>query len=283
MAGLWLTALGVWPTVKPARSQAISRPAFEVAVVKLSDSSAYGMSGRAFVMTGGPGTTDPERISWRNVPLRLVVLIAFGLKQPYELSAPPALIDRRYEILAKVPKGATKEQFNLMLQQLLVERFNFEAHREIRRIPGYALEVARGGPKFHESQPRPDNPETVTGTGTRGPRAFRNSDGTLMIPLSFSNSPISAFVRALENRLRSPVLDKTGLTGRYDISLDYPSGSSIRGLDSAQAVGNDTFAPELAPSLFAAVREQLGLNLVKVTVPFDILVVDHVDATPAAN
>ena len=104
-----------------------------------------------------------------------------------------------------------------------------------------------------------------------------------MIPLRFPNSAISSFVRALENRLGSPVLDTTGLTGRYDILLDYPAGITVRDSDSAQAVPNDTLAPDLPPSLLAAVREQLGLNLVKVAVPFEILVVDHVDATPTAN
>src|SRR3954451_10262547 len=117
---------------------AAGQPTFEVASVK----PAPPQSGHMFRigMSGGPGTPDPGRINFENVSLKNVIMRAYNVKG-YQISGPSWLDSERFDITAKVPAGATKEQFQLMLQNLLAERFKLQLHRESKQMPVYALVV----------------------------------------------------------------------------------------------------------------------------------------------
>src|SRR5205823_1653898 len=102
---------------------------FEVASVK----PARPDSGR-YTMKGGPGTADPSRITYTNIMLRAILLSAYELKN-YQISGPDWLDTLRFDITAKVPEGATKEQFQAMLRNLLETRFKMGVHRESKELP----------------------------------------------------------------------------------------------------------------------------------------------------
>ena len=122
---------------------------FEVASVKpATPPSNPGML--MIRMQGGPGTPDPGQISYTNVTQRLLLAKAYGV-QDYQISGPATIDSERYEVVAKVPKGTTAEQFKVMLQNLLAERFQLTLHHESRKLPLYALVVAKNGPKLKEA------------------------------------------------------------------------------------------------------------------------------------
>src|SRR5262249_3697028 len=125
------------------------QPSFEVASIK--PAAPPSDPHRIMVgMRGGPGTPDPGQISYFNVTLRNVLMTAYDVKD-YQISGPGWLGSERYDIIAKVPPGTTKEQLRLMLQNLLAERFQVSLHHESKELPMFALVVAKGGPKMKEA------------------------------------------------------------------------------------------------------------------------------------
>src|SRR5271157_134132 len=123
-------------------------PTFEVASVK----PAAPLTGNMIrvMMRGGPGTPDPGQITYNNVTLKDVLTNAYGVKR-FQISGPGWLDSERFDIVAKLPRGATKAEFMVMLQNLLAERFKLTLHREKKDLPMYALVVAKNGPKMKES------------------------------------------------------------------------------------------------------------------------------------
>jgi uncharacterized protein (TIGR03435 family) len=129
-----------------------SLPSFEVASVKVAEQPKPDAQGRMFIMRGcrgGPGTNDPGQLTCTNTPLRQLVITAYALKN-YQVEGPAWLDTDGYDIAAKVPAGTTKEQYNLMLQSLLAERFKVAVHRETKSMQVYALSIGKGGPRLKE-------------------------------------------------------------------------------------------------------------------------------------
>ena len=129
-----------------------SLPSFEVASVKVAEQPKPDAQGRLFIMRGcrgGPGTTDPGTLTCNNTPLRQLLVTAYTLKN-YQVEGPAWLDTDGYDIVAKVLAGTTKEDFNLMLQSLLAERFKVAVHRETKSMQVYALSIGKGGPKVKE-------------------------------------------------------------------------------------------------------------------------------------
>src|ERR1043166_8643186 len=114
-----------------ALAQLSQPPVFEIAAVRASPVQR----GRGS-MRGGPGTSDPGRISFTNVTLFEIILRAYDLKA-FQLSAPDWLSSQRYDVAAQVPSGATKEQCNRMLQTLLSDRFHMVLHHETKELQGF--------------------------------------------------------------------------------------------------------------------------------------------------
>ena len=185
---------------------------FEVASVKPAAPTAPGdLSSR---MSGGPGTRDPLRFTARHRSVLFLLMEAYGVGAFY-ISGPRQIHDDYFDIVATVPAGATREQFHAMLRNLLEERFGLKAHFESRETPGYALVVAKGGLKL------PKTRYDTSGTGANAPPPGMSSFGRLVLPAS----PVSNLIGLLTKETDRPVVDGTGLTGRFDITLEYtPTG-----------------------------------------------------------
>src|SRR5947209_7412353 len=124
-------------------------PAFEVASIK---AAAPPVNGRMMIRMAG----DPGRVDYANVSLRDVIRIAYGVKE-YQVSGPDWISATRFDILAKLPEGAPREEVPQMLQTLLAERFKLTVHRETKEHSMYALVVGKNGPKLKpaEADPQP--------------------------------------------------------------------------------------------------------------------------------
>jgi hypothetical protein len=127
-------------------------------------------------ISGGPGTPDPTRATFTYVPLHDLLGWAYGL-QFDEISGPSFLTTEYYNIVAKVPEGATRQQFNVMLQNLLVDRFNMTVHFEERDFTAYEMTVAKGGLKMKEFAIDPKAP----------PPAFEPDGRPVRYPLTFKD------------------------------------------------------------------------------------------------
>jgi uncharacterized protein (TIGR03435 family) len=248
------------------------QPKFETASVKSMD--------RGIIHNSlGPGT-----VILRGDPLKVVLMEAFQVKA-YQIVGPAWLDEDCFEIVARMPEGATSDQIPAMLQALLVERFNLAAHKENRPRPVYALVVEKGGPKFKEAN------LNFKRVGLRpGQVLFRAAPDTQGFKGAMTMTTLAHF---LSGRLDRPVQDFTGLKETYDIDLawrldpgiDRPSPSTAS-FAAAQAASGDirTDLPA-APTatLFSAIRDMLGLKLEPRNEPVEMLVIDHVERIPTAN
>jgi uncharacterized protein (TIGR03435 family) len=223
-------------------------------------------------MRGGPGTNDPGQISFANASLKTLVAAAYGVKR-YQVSGPDWLDAAGFNILAKVAPGVTKEQVRLMLQNLLADRFQLALHIEKRELAVYAMVVAKGGLKMKPSQSDPEDGGTF---GARDGHARWVSPHTTLQNMAEFLSP----------RLDRPVIDKTGLTDKYDIALTWEAENLDTRLRTARGgtmpSEGELPASEPAPTIFGAVQ-QLGLKLERSTAPTDVLFIDHVEKTPSEN
>jgi len=258
-----------------------SKPAFEVASIK--PSPPPGPRGMMVGRFGGPGSDDPGRVTFRNFDLSGLVVVAYHIDY-YQLSAPSWLQDERFDVVAKLPDGATKEQFQLMLQNLLAERFHLAAHREKKEGPVYELVVGKNGPKLQESPAEPIPKSELESAPTRW-HSKLGGDGFPLLPPGrrpweemigsraswrYADTSMEEFAAMLSTQLRRPVINATGLKGKYDFTLRYV-------LERANA-GDDS-----GPTLLGAIQGQLGLKLEPKKGLIDIVVVDHIDKAPTEN
>jgi len=270
---------------------------FEAASVKPA-ALPTGIAALIFQARGGPGSADPERITYTNIPMRQLLMIAYGLTQPYQLQGPSSLDDDKYDIAAKIPAGATREQFNVMLQNLLMERFHLKVRHDSRTEASYELVVARSGLKMREAVQTPGPEQEPVGRG--GVPLSKDKDGLpqlapgrstrarLLLPngstrISGRMQSIEDILTMCRNQAGRPVVDKTGLSGRYDFNLDFKrEGMEIRTYGTAAAApAGDPSDP--APDFVTAVEQQLGLKLEEKKAPVDVLVVEHVEKVPTEN
>lgn len=310
--------------------------AFEVATVKPSSlpTSADGKRMIRFGAQGGPGTSDPSQISYSFMSLRNLLMQAFSVST-YQVQGPAWLDSERFDIVARVPAGATKDDVPVMLQNLLKERFQLKFHREKKEQSIYALAVGKGGPKMKRSEdqsdpaaeappkspsdsaapaPPPDPgrprigrdgmPELPPGMRRPGIRMMAlMSPAGLRVRLNAERQTMAQLADTLSNQVDRPVVDMTGLTERYDFTLDFaPDQAAMMAKVGALAggkmpplplagggpgpgdAGPRLAAPETdAATVFAAVQEQLGLKLEPRKAPADILVIDHLEKTPTEN
>jgi uncharacterized protein (TIGR03435 family) len=262
-------------------------PTFEVASVKLSPPVPPNGGVYFGPPRGGPGTPDPGRITWTYANLAGLLMTAYGVKE-YQISGGPNWLDsERYDIAVTVPQGATKEQVNIMWQKLLAERFGLMLHHESKEFQVEELVIAKGGSKLKET--------TLDAAALidPGPPKFKDYEltgpgyvTTLMIDghahTVAKGQSLSRLISALGNTLHRPVLDKTGLTGKYDFSLEFRIDPRGLGLPPGGANGPEAPA-DPGPDLATAVEQQLGLRLVAGKAKLDVLVIDKVEKTPSEN
>ena len=324
-----------------AQSAADSKPAeakleFEVASIK--PSALPGRGPIRFGPKGGPGSGDPGRVTYTFTTILNLMVDAYSVKRSQVSGGPKWLDSEQFDIVAKVPQGATKEQVKVMLQNLLAERFKLTLHRETKELPMYALVVGVKGPKLKDStvtdtppasdsQPKEGGhseagaqvaappPPLPPGPGKGGikigpdgcpeapPMAAGRAGNFMMMMtpngecLISNGQTMDGLATQLSNRFDRPVIDQTGLKGKYDLRLRYDPasmpggrggsvmikdgpGTGPAGGDPANRIAPDGDPP---PSIFNALQEQLGLKLEAKKGPIDLLMIDHVEKTPTEN
>ena len=289
---------------------------FEVASVKPYSPPVVqaGTRKSAVGRRGGPGTNDPGQITWTGATLRSLVMNAWSVKT-YQITGPEWLDSERFDIVAKVPEGATKEQVLVMWQSLLAARFGLKFHRENKEIPVYEISIGKGGPKFKEAPADPPPVPQPPKPATDGPpvvRVTRGPDGcpvfpggrggtTMMMTLGrfqicAQQTTMEGLCNLLTSQLSRPIFDKTGLTGKYNFKLEFePEGAMAMpamgsgGIASATQSGPPSERPasapnmEPAPPIAAALQNQLGLKLESRKAPAEMLIIDKLEKTPTEN
>lgn len=265
------------------RAQSDPNQRFEVASVRRVDIDTVNGRVRMFLPTGGVGTSDPVHYMEHGAQIVPLIAQTFGVRAD-QITAPDWLRKDRYDIAANLPEGATKEQFNIMLGNLLRDRFHLRFHIESKTLPVYALRVAKNGPKF-KATARTDDPTTPPRAGGRDAQGFPivtpNFKGVVGWPnageISWTGQdvPMADLARLLESpAVGRPIVDETGLTGHYDFKVRLPG---------MRRPGTDPVADDPAPSTFTAVQEQLGLKLESSTSSFPHLTIDNIDRDPTGN
>jgi uncharacterized protein (TIGR03435 family) len=229
---------------------------FEVASVKASP-RAVGKDYRGAVVLG------PNRVSGRNVSLKGLIVEAYHV-QPFQVTGGPGWLDLdEFDLDARPGATTTKDQLRSMLVELLAERFRLILHRDTKEMRVYALSVDKGGPKLH--------PATGDLRPTTSPQNFHGDMRQLanLISIGLTIPTIDDPTRpAIASGPLVPVLDKTGIEGNYDISVNLrPDDTAGDGFTRWQR----------------ALRDELGLKLETQRAPVEVLMVDRAERMPTAN
>jgi uncharacterized protein (TIGR03435 family) len=216
---------------------------FEVVSIKPGDPTDGSSSARS----------TPGGMQMRNTTLTNLIRGAYGLNE-FQLSGGPKWADSaKFHVDAKLPAGAKREDMQLMMRNMLADRFNLEFHRETRTLPEYALLVAKGGIKIPALGP--DDPKQQ-GT-SQGPRSIQ-----------VNGFELSTLARMLISVVGAPVIDRTELKGYYKIKLQH---------QPFQGAAPD----DEMPTIFAALA-QIGLRLEPIKGPVEVLVIDRAEM-PSEN
>lgn len=248
-------------------------PTFEVASVKPSAPDAQGM------LISGP---TPSQFTTRNAPLISIVMYAYS-RPEYQIAGGPDWIrSERFDIAAKYPSGHSPAQVAPMLRALLEDRFRLKTHVETREAPIYALVTARSDKRPGPELRRPEVDcvayrKELARTGEV--RTIRQGDPCVSLTfgegrdrvLWSSGRTLAQFASMLASSAGRDVVDRTGLTGEFDVRLRWRPDA---GMTQSQNPGN---VDDSAVSLFTAVQEQLGLRLESARGPVEFLVIDSVE------
>lgn len=285
---IFVGAIGATSIRAQAQAAAEAGPDFkyEVASIKPSKPGAEGTQLNNL----------PDGFNGVNVNVMTLIQSAFGIFNDKDRIAGATgwLSSERFDVDAKMDASQAAEFQKLtpekaalvrrhMLQGLLADRFKLAIHRESKDLPIYVLVVAKGGPKLQESKPADPNGNGIVSTGGRGPVGSMRLTGRGG-PLIAQAVPMSGFAQALSLHLGRTVLDKTGLTAKYDFTLQWnpddvaipPSGGAPN--DQPASPPSDQFGA----SFFTAIQEQLGLKLESQKGPVEVIVIDHVER-PSGN
>lgn len=255
---------------------------FEVAAIRAADPQER--RGPYRPCTGGPGTSAPGSWTCTSETLSGLIFTAYDLNL-YEFEPPGWMSNTRFAIVAKVPPATTREQFHKMQQNLLAERFKLAMHRQPKEKTIYELVVGKSGLKMHESAP--DAPVAVVDWSIIQPvkigedkyPVFPDGRNGMMgingrIRWRSSNVAIADLVRVLKQQVETDVVDRTGLTGKYDIDI-YWQQRPIEVLPAAR--------PYEGPDIEKVLQDRLGLRLAAKKGTVEVVVIDHAEKTPVEN
>jgi uncharacterized protein (TIGR03435 family) len=233
-----------------ARAQ-LAGPSFEVAVIKANKSGEQG------------GFSGIEGSSYRGVNVSLMRVVRLAYSPIQEFAGQSGWMDtERFDVLAKAEGNPTRQQLQLMLRTLLADRFKLVVHKETREKPAFALVLARPDGKLGPSL-RPSDVDCSPANRDRAPQGacgFRAGPGLIS-----SRSATMGMLAAELILIGRLVVDRTGLTGSYDLDLRWTP---------------DEF--ETSSELITALREQLGLKLEAIRAPMEVIVVDKAER-PSEN
>jgi len=257
-------------------------------------------------------SVTPDGFQADGASLQMLIRQAFGLSDDRILNEPDWTKSARFDISAKVaPEDAPKlealnaKQRSGMLLPVLTDRFGLKFHHETRELQVYALVVSKGGPKLKESAVKesgdsPGPPPTPPGGGAPGGGASFGPGGpgagprTMMrmsqqgMTLDARGATMASLSQLISQQIGATVVDKTGLTGKYDFTLSFMpdmavgSGPMMRPPGGGPPPESAQTQEPVGPSLFTAVQEQLGLKLEARKEPVDVIVIDHIEP-PTAN
>jgi uncharacterized protein (TIGR03435 family) len=266
-------------------------PQFEVASVKpaandLTRGGRFPMLREMMRNQGPPGAipmTGPDRVRLQDWTLLDLIAAAYRVRTT-QVSGPDWLTDQGFDIEAKLPEGTRKEDLNAMLQSLLEDRFGLKIHRATQTAQGFALVVGKDGPKLKPAAPPPPAPAQELTDEERQAQFQQKAQATMaadkkrMQEKLESGPPMAGFSYAgwpsitteelaaqLVRFAGAPVVDQTGLTGKYSVRIETSSNTDVPG-----------------GTIFDAV-EKLGLKLEPRKVTVATVVVDQVFKTPTAN
>jgi uncharacterized protein (TIGR03435 family) len=227
------------------------QPTFAVATIRPS-------SAEVKFEHDGKTETTPGTLRMQDVSVQTCIKWAYGV-QDSQISGPGWIDSDKFDITAKADNPATEQQMKLMLQTLLADRFKLAFHHENKELKAFVLTVAKGGAKVHpasEPNAKPFHQNSANGTVVR-------------------SMTIREFGDFIAGPLQKPVIDETGLTGRYDFVLDFTPY-----LPDAKNMGPDR--PDTTSILMAAMEGELGLKLESRKTEVEMMVVDHIEK-PSEN
>ncbi len=239
----------------PGADQAMPKdaaPEFEVATIKPAppDSQGYGFH------------SNGRRIWFDNQTVISMITYFYGVSRKQVVGGPDWLNTDHYDVdgVPDILGTPSVKQMLGMYQKLLADRFQLSFHREKRELSAYTITVTKTGSKLVASLGDPNGLPDETGSGDRAGMTVR-----------FTNTSMEDLAAALQTMMpdEDPVVEQTGLTGRFDFTLKWSRDSASN-------------APDAAPDLFTAIQQQLGLKLERVKAPVTVMVVDHIER-PSAN
>ncbi len=301
-AGLWSdvmvrSLLAVWFVMAPAIQPQVTAqagpplpsetPTFEVASIRPNNSGENGMRFNYFV--GG-------RFTATNVTLRMLIRSAYGMQDSQLVGGPKWTSVDRFNIVAKGDAGQSPppmviqpggpSRLQLMMQALLADRFKLVVHKESEKTNVYALVVARSdgrlGAGLHHSDVdcaalaaearRTGSPAqtTLPAQAQANPCSLSRGVGSI----SIGGRPLSQLANSLSNILGRPVVDQTGLAGNFDVNLTWTPNQMT---PAFSVTAEPAAAPADGPSIFTAIRDQLGLKLQSQKSAADVLVIDRAE------
>ncbi|WP_263417518.1 TIGR03435 family protein [Terriglobus albidus] len=231
-------------------------PAFDIASVKQNKGIG---DGRSHIWS----SSDNGNFKTQNVSMKSLLEFAYGLPQAQMQGSLDKVSGVTFDVEAKLDeesevrfeaadREARRELKSRMLQSLLIDRFHLACHRENREMTSYAIVTDKGSPKLKPTQ----------GSGLR----FDTGYGRIRA----QGATVEQLARLIAQRLNEPVVDASGITGRYDMEINFTPPEGPMKLNG-QAI------PDPPPSIFTAMQEQLGLKLEKRKGPVEVLIVDHVE------
>jgi uncharacterized protein (TIGR03435 family) len=243
--------------VAHAQTAAPQSPAFDVASIRASQGGdgRGGRGGPNFLR--GPIQITPDSVIARAATLRAVIAWANAAKE-FQVSGPDWLGSERFDIVAKAGGQSTEDQLRAMMRTLLADRFKLVLHQAAKEMQVYALVAGKGGSKLVES----------TSEGESEIEPDRNR-----MQITILRTPISQLTDLLYNVLRTPIIDETGLKGKYDLNVNVAKYAAM----SADG------APDPIGLIQTALQEELGLKMESRKMPIDLFVVDRVEKSATEN
>jgi uncharacterized protein (TIGR03435 family) len=273
---------------------------FDVASVRLDTGDFKPPS---IAMSSDDGMQPRDGLFHTDFPLSVDIEFAYKIslapeqEQAMQASLPKWVKTDRYEIHARSPGKPTKDQVRLMMQSLLEERFGLKVHMETQTVPALAMTLAKPGKLGPKLIPHAEGPPCEVSAALGAPQPpdakpifpcgvytlRRNADGTAEWGSRNTTMALVAATLPSLGALGKPVVDQTGLSGNYDVSVEFSMEATRNAMRAAAASSADA-ASEPPPGItfMDAVREQLGLKLESTKAPVQMLVIDHIER-PSEN
>jgi uncharacterized protein (TIGR03435 family) len=240
-----------------------AHPVFEVATIKPTDPNSS--------IGAGLGA-EGRHISYTSQTAKDLILLSYGIQEKQLVDAPEWFGTERYDIdgVPDIEGTPNLRQMQEMFRKLLADRFNLKVHWDKRDLAVYALRLGKGGAKIAKSQGDPNG------------LPHQNMRPTpQLVTLKVTNASMGDFILEMQEVLDKPIVDQTGLTGKFDFTLRWaPDESQLSAM--GMHVSPPADSQDAPPGLFTAIQEQLGLKLEAVKAQVNVLVIDHVER-PSAN